>query len=98
MGPAAARMLMASLLMTHAAGGLLLFNLRPDHVVSCAPIHMAEPSEFQTSQAVSYPVVGGRRGVIWAISAWAFGTTAGTAAAMADETDEQQSIEAEAAR
>ena len=96
MGPAAARMLMASLLMTHAAGGLLLFNLRPDHVVSCAPIHMAEPSEFQTSQAVSYPVVGGRRGVICAIVA--FGTMAGTAAAMADETDEQQSIEAEAAR
>jgi hypothetical protein len=36
--------------------------------------------------------------VIWAISAWAFGTMAGTAAAIADETDEQQSIEAEAAR
>ena len=88
----------ASLLMMHAACGLL-FNLRPDHVVLCAPtLRMAEPSEFQTAQAVSSHPVVGRRGVICAFSAWAFSTMAGTAAAMADETDEQQSIEAEAAR
>ena len=88
---------MASLLVAHAACGLL-FSLRPDHVVSRAPmLRMAEPGESQISQAVSNPVVG-RRGVICAFSVWAFGTMAGTAAAMADETGEQQSIEAEAAR
>ena len=87
---------MPSLLVAQAACGLL-FNLRPDHGVSRAPtLRMAEPSEFQISQAVSNPV--GRRGLVCAFSAWAFGTMAGTAAAMADETDEQQSIEAEAAR
>ena len=76
---------------------MLLFNLRPDHGVLRAPtLRMAEPS-FQISQAASNPVVG-RRGMICAFSVWAFGTMAGTAAAMADETDEQQSIEAEAAR
>ena len=88
---------MVTLLVAQAACGLL-FNLRPDHGVSRAPtLRMAEPSEFQISQAVSNPVVG-RRGIICAFSVWAFGTMAGTAAAMADETDEQQSIEAEAAR
>lgn len=80
--------------LTTAACGLL-FNLRPDHIVSRAPaIRMTEPSEFQVSQAVSD--LATRRavcGALCAFSAWAFGTMTGTAAAMADGTDE-----AEAAR
>lgn len=83
---------MASAVLLTAACGLQ-FNLRPDHIVSRAPaIRMTGPSEFQVSQAVSDPTTG-RRAVLCAFSAWAFGTMTGTAAAMADETDE-----AEAAR
>ena len=87
----------AAVLLTAACG--LLFNMRPDHIVSRAPaIRMIEPSEFQVSQEVSDPATSRRAvcGVLCAFSAWAFGTMTGTAAAMADETDEL--VEAEAAR
>ena len=89
---------MASAVFLTAACGLL-FNMRPDHIVSRAPaIRMIEPSEFQVSQEVSDPATSRRAvcGVLCAFSAWAFGTMTGTAAAMADETDEL--VEAEAAR
>lgn len=58
-----------------------------------------ELTELQ-GQTVSSPL---RRGAICAVSAWAFATVAGTAAAMADQggavenETEQQSIEAEVA-
>ena len=87
----------AVLLLTAACG--LLFNMRPDHIVPRAPaVRMIEPSEFQVSQEVSDPATSRRAvcGVLCAFSAWAFGTMTGTAAAIADETDEL--VEAEAAR
>ena len=86
-----------AVLLTAACG--LLFNMRPDHIVPRAPaVRMIEPSEFQVSQEVSDPATSRRAvcGVLCAFSAWAFGTMMGTAAAMADETDEL--VEAEAAR
>ena len=86
-----------AVLLTAACG--LLFNMRPDHIVPRAPaVRMIEPSEFQVSQEVSDPATSRRAvcGVLCAFSAWAFGTMTGTAAAMADETDEL--VEAEAAR
>ena len=86
-----------AVLLTAACG--LLFNMRPDRIVTRAPvIRMIEPSEFQVSQEVSDPATSRRAvcGVLCAFSAWAFGTMTGTAAAMADETDEL--VEAEAAR